>query len=155
MAEITGYSVEELVGNTPRFLYESNEEYERVGSILYRPPRESEVIEIETKYRIKNGNVRDVYIRTSPLDIEDLSKGHINIVMDITESNKAQKQLDENLEYFAHLIDHIRNPLAILSAFVQVKVEDEKIKDVVIRQVDRIEALLKAAKSGMDGYRRD
>ena len=58
MAEITGYSVEELVGKTPRFLFESDEEYERVGSILYRPLRDQEVIEVETKYRIKNGNIQ-------------------------------------------------------------------------------------------------
>ena len=148
MAEITGHSVEELVGKSPRFLYESDEEYERVGSILYRPPRESEVIEIETKYRIKNGNVRDVYIRTSPLDIEDLSKGYINIVMDITESNKAQNQLEQNLEYFAHLVDHIRNPLAIISGFTQIEVENEKTKDRLMRQIDRIEELIKQLDQG-------
>ena len=94
------------------------------------------------------GISKDIYIRNSPLDIDDLSKGYITLVMDITESNKAQKQLDENLEYFAHLIDHIRNPLAILSAFVQIKVDDEKTKEVVIRQVDRIEALLKQLDQG-------
>jgi len=35
-----------------------------------------------------------------------------------------------------------------LSCFVQVKVEDEKTKDVVIRQVERIEKLLKELDQG-------
>ncbi|MCC7572727.1 MAG: PAS domain S-box protein [Candidatus Methanofastidiosum sp.] len=148
MAEITGYSDEELVGKTPRFLFESNEEYERVGSILYDPVRDQDVIEVETNYKLKNGDTKDIYIRNSPLDIKDLSKGYITLVMDITDNKKSRKQLDENLEYFAHLIDHIRNPLAILSGFVQVNVEDEKTKDVVIRQVDRIEKLLKELDQG-------
>ena len=34
MEEITGYEVNELVGKTPRFLYESDEEYERVGKFF-------------------------------------------------------------------------------------------------------------------------
>ncbi|HNR45057.1 MAG TPA: PAS domain S-box protein [Methanofastidiosum sp.] len=148
MAEITGYSEEELVGKFPRFLFESDEEFERVGSILYNPVRSQDVIEVETRYKLKNGDTKDIYIRNSPLDIKDLSKGYITLVMDITDNKKSRKQLDENLEYFAHLIDHIRNPLAILSGFVQVKVEDEKTKDVVIRQVERIEKLLKELDQG-------
>lgn len=148
MAEITGYSDEELVGGFPRFLFESDEEYERVGNILYDPVRGQDVIEVETKYKLKNGGTKDIYIRNSPLDIKDLSKGYITLVMDITDNKKSRKQLDENLEYFAHLIDHIRNPLAILSGFVQVKVNDEQTKDIVIRQVDRIEKLLKELDQG-------
>jgi PAS domain S-box-containing protein len=148
MEEIIGYSIEEIVEKSPRFLYESDEEFERVGSVLYNFSSEKEVESIITKYRKKNGNFREVYIRTSPLDVNDISKGYINLVMDITETNKAQKQIDENLEYFAHLIDHIRNPLAILSGFIQVNVQDEKTKDIVIRQVDRIEKLLKELDQG-------
>ena len=34
MEEIAGYEVDELVGKSPRFLYESDEEYERVGNIF-------------------------------------------------------------------------------------------------------------------------
>lgn len=148
MSEITGYSIEEIVGKNLRFLFESDEEYERVGHILYELPREKEIMEVETRYRIKNGDLRDIYIRNSPLDKEDYSKGYITLVTDITEKVKSQKQLEENLEYFAHLIDNIRNPLAILSAFVQVNVTDERTVDIVLRQVNRIEKLLKELDQG-------
>ncbi|KYC54238.1 MAG: Bacterioopsin transcriptional activator [Candidatus Methanofastidiosum methylothiophilum] len=148
MEEITGYSMDELLGKSPRLLYLSDEEYERVGRILYKIPREKEFEDVETKCQIKNGKILDLYIRASPLDVNDISKGYINLVMDITENIKTRKQLDENLEYFAHLIDHIRNPLAIISGFVQVNVGDEKTKDVVIRQVARIEKLLRELDQG-------
>ena len=61
---------------------------------------------------------------------------------------KVKKQIDENIEYFAHLIDHIRNPLAILSGFIQVKVEEGKTKERLLRQVDRIEEIIKMLDKG-------
>lgn len=148
MAEITGYPVEEIVGKSPRFLFESDGEYERVGGLLYSLPREKEVIEVETKYIIKSGDIRDIYIRNSPLDNNDLSKGYITLVMDITNPKKAKKQLDDNLEYFAHLVDHIRNPLAILSGFAQLEVENEKTRDRFLRQIDRVEEIIKQLDQG-------
>ena len=80
--------------------------------------------------------------------MNDPSKGHITVVLDITERKKSKKQLEENLEYFAHLVDHIRNPLAIMSGFIQVEVEKEKTKERLMRQIDRIEELIKQLDQG-------
>ncbi|MCC7573758.1 MAG: histidine kinase, partial [Candidatus Methanofastidiosum sp.] len=55
---------------------------------------------------------------------------------------------DDNLEYFAHLVDYIRNPLAIMSGFTQVEVENEKTRDRFLRQIDRIEELIKQLDQG-------
>jgi len=68
--------------------------------------------------------------------------------MDITNPKKAKKQLDDNLEYFAHLVDHIRNPLAILSGFAQLEVENEKTRDRFLRQIDRVEEIIKQLDQG-------
>ncbi|KYC53233.1 MAG: hypothetical protein AMQ22_00344 [Candidatus Methanofastidiosum methylothiophilum] len=73
--------------------------------------------------------------------------GYRGIAKDIT-SLKSQKQLDDNLEYFAHLVDHIRNPLAILSGFVQVQVENPETVERVQRQIDRIEEVIKQLDQG-------
>ena len=91
MEEIAGYEVNELVGN-PRFLYESDEEYERVGKILYIR-RDTEIIEVETKFVTKDGRIKNVNVRNSLLDINDPSKGHITVVLDTTERKKSEKQL--------------------------------------------------------------
>jgi len=148
MEEITGYQIDELVGKSPRFLYESDEEYERIEKVLYKIPRDAEIIEVETKFVRKDGDTKNVNVRNSLLDSNDPSKGHITVVLDITERKKSEKQLGKNLEYFAHLVDHIRNPMAIMSGFIQVDIENEKTKERLLRQIDRIEELIKQLDQG-------
>ena len=146
--DMLGYQYDSLTNEDTLKLYENEEEHKRAGSDIYGGLKEKDVADTVTKLKRNDGRFMDCYMRASPLDKAEISKGVIVTLTDLTTKMKSDKQLGENLEYFAHLVDHIRNPLAILSAFVQVKVEDEKIKDVVIRQVDRIEALLKELDQG-------
>ena len=67
---------------------------------------------------------------------------------DITLKKKVEKQIDENIEYFAHLIDHIRNPLSILSGFIQIKVEEEETRKRLLRQIERIEEIMRTLDKG-------
>src|SRR5512138_2329467 len=55
MTEMTGYSEEELIGKSSRILYESDEEFERVGKIKYAQIKEKAVGSIETRWRRKDG----------------------------------------------------------------------------------------------------
>jgi PAS domain S-box-containing protein len=146
MTEITGYSQQELVGRNTKSLYVKEEEYQRFGD-LYREKFEGPV-RFETQWITKDRRIIDVLILLNPLNAYDLSKGYITIVSDITKTKKSQKQLDENLEYFAHLVDQIRNPLAIMSGFVQVETENEKLKERLLKQIDRIEELIKQLDQG-------
>lgn len=146
MTEITGYSQQELVGRNTKPLYASEDEYQRFGD-LYKQSFDGPV-SFETQWITKDRRVIDVLILLNPLDPYDLSKGYITIVSDITKTKKSQKQLDENLEYFAHLVDQIRNPLAIMSGFVQVETENEKLKERLLKQIDRIEELIKQLDQG-------
>lgn len=148
MEKITGYKINELLNKSPRFLYESEEEYERAGKILYKNPREKDIAELETNFVTKSGEIKEVYIINSSLDSNDFSKGFITLVLDMTDRRKAEKQLEENLEYFAHLVDQIRNPLAILSGFTQVEIQNEKTRTRILRQVERIEELIKKLDQG-------
>lgn len=146
MTKITGYSEQELIGRNTKFLYASEEEYKRLGE-LYKEKVDGH-INSETQWITKDRRVIDVSILLNPLNPYDLSKGYITIVSDITNAKRSQRQLDENLEYFAHLVDHIRNPLTILSGFVQVETGNEKLKERLLRQIDRIEELIKQLDQG-------
>jgi len=146
MTEITGYSEEELVGKNTGPLYATAEEYEKFGA-LYSQKLDMP-IRFETQWLTKDRRLIDVSILLNPLNPYDHSKGFITIVLDITKTKTAQKQLDENLEYFAHLVDQIRNPLAIMSGFIQVGTENEKLKEKLLRQIDRIEELIKQLDQG-------
>ncbi|MCC7573743.1 MAG: PAS domain S-box protein [Candidatus Methanofastidiosum sp.] len=142
MLEMTGYNLEELINKNLKFLYPNEEEYTKVGHMLYDKWLDEEYREIETFWKKNNGELINCHIRVSPIDPSDFSKGLIEIITDTTEKKKAQKQLDENLEYFAHLVDHIRNPLTVLSGVIMVEVDNEKTKGRVQKQVDHIEEIL-------------
>lgn len=146
MAEITGYPEHELIGGNTKFLYVNEEEYEEFGKILQEEKKE--VTKYETQWITKDKRIIDVLIVARAVNPYDISKGFITIVSDITKAKKSQKQLDENLEYFAHLVDQIRNPLAIMSGFVQVELDNEKIKNRLLKQIDRIEELIKQLDQG-------
>lgn len=148
MYYITGYKREELVGKPTRILYPSEEEYVKAGVVFEKELSEKGFVEIETKWIRKDGKIIDIYKRLTPLDPEDRSKGFITTIMDITSKKQAQEQLSENLEYFAHLIDHIRNPLAIISGYAQFEIENQNTKERILRQVDRIEKIIKQLDKG-------
>ena len=105
--------------------------------------KDSEEIEIIKK----DGNLLISEIRKTEIDWEGKTV-YLLSIRDITERKKTMKQIEQNIEYFAHIVDHIRNPLAILSGFVQIKIDDEEIKTRVLRQVDRIEKIIKQLDQG-------
>ncbi|MCC7573241.1 MAG: PAS domain S-box protein [Candidatus Methanofastidiosum sp.] len=146
MSEITGYTDKELVGMKTKFLYPTEEEYKKIGELFEQ--KSDNPLGIESQWITKDGKLIDVSIIASPLNPLDYSKGYITIVSDITKSKIAQRQLDTNLEYFAHLVDQIRNPLAIMGGFIQVEIQNEKMQDRLLRQIDRIEELIKQLDQG-------
>ena len=77
-------------------LYENEEEYERVGELLYRHYNKKGIGKADARLKRKNGSLVDVHICTSPINPGDLSEGVIFTILDITEQKITQKML---LEY--------------------------------------------------------
>lgn len=142
LLEISGYRFEELRDRDLEFLYFNKEEYNRVAKALYDESTEEEERNIETVWKRKDGKSINCYLQTVYLDPLDSSKGMIEVVIDTTENIKIHKQLDENLEYFAHLVDQIRNPLSVISGFSQLEVKNERSRNILIRNIDRIEEII-------------
>ncbi len=67
---------------------------------------------------------------------------------DITDLIKAMRQIEENIETFAVLVDRIRNPLTAIYGFVDEFEKDERIRRVVFRQVERIVELIEELEKG-------
>ncbi len=63
---------------------------------------------------------------------------------------RAHKQIEKNIEEFAILVDHIRNPLAAISLFAELKVQelDKELAENIIKQVKRIEDVIKRLDEG-------
>jgi PAS domain S-box-containing protein len=150
--KLFGYKEEELIGKT---LAETIvPEIDSTGKILKNLATDifKNIDEYGTNINEnikKNGERVWIYWTNRPiLDKNGEITGILSVGTNATDKIISEKQLSQNVEYFAHLVDHIRNPLAILSGFVQVKVDDEETKARVIRQVDRIEDMIKQLDQG-------
>lgn len=91
--QMIGYTKDELEGQNARFLYESDEEYERIGFELHSQIQKLGTGTVESKFRRKDDRVIDVLLRSSLINPGDFSEGRIFTVTDITQTKLMQDQL--------------------------------------------------------------
>lgn len=61
---------------------------------------------------------------------------------------KAYEQIEHNIEQFAILVDHIRNPLAAAKSYAELLIEDENAKKKILEQINRIVELVEQLEKG-------
>ncbi len=61
---------------------------------------------------------------------------------------RSLEQIEKNIEEFAILVDHIRNPLAIISGIVELKIENENIRKIIYGAVKKIEDVVRRLDKG-------
>lgn len=93
MSNMLGYSREELEGKSVRSLYESDEEFERVGRVKHAEILRRGTGTVETRLRRKDGSGFDVLVSSSAIVPGDLSSGMVFTAMDITERKQLEEQL--------------------------------------------------------------
>jgi PAS domain S-box-containing protein len=93
MCNLLGYSANELVGKNARILYESDEEFERVGNVKYGQIKETGIGEVETKWVKKTGEVLDIHLKSTCFSPDDPATGFIFTALDITERKRANEEL--------------------------------------------------------------
>jgi PAS domain S-box-containing protein len=81
--DMTGYSEEELIGKKARMLYLTQEDYDYVGKEKYAQIKHKGTGTVETKWKCRDGKVIDVLLSSTPLNIDDLSKGVTFTALDI------------------------------------------------------------------------
>jgi PAS domain S-box-containing protein len=96
LCRLSGYTIAEIKGKTSRHFYESDEEYERVGKILY------EKGQIETNQIAKDGSIRHVFVQISRPDDEG---SYIFTISDMTAQKEAENTVRKNEERFRALIE--------------------------------------------------
>lgn len=105
MLEMTGYTIDELIGSHASMLYLSPEISDYVGVEKYGRILENGIGNIETQWKRKDGTVIDVVLSSTPLDISDLSKGFTFTAMDITEKKNTVRSLKLSEEKFRHFFN--------------------------------------------------
>jgi PAS domain S-box-containing protein len=107
ICEMTGYSREELVEQSARILYPTDEDFEYVGREKYAQIRERGTGTVETRWKRKDGKILDVLVSSAPVDPSDLTAGVTFSALDITERKKAEKELRESEDRYRRITEAI------------------------------------------------
>ena len=91
--KMTGYSKEELVGQSSRIIYATEEEYERVGRVKYAQISKAGTGTVETVLKHKNGTRINVLMSSTPINHENLREGVTFTALDITHRKRSEEAL--------------------------------------------------------------
>ncbi|MGC9394854.1 MAG: PAS domain S-box protein [Anaerolineae bacterium] len=123
ICEMTGYTPDELIGQSARMLYPTDEDFEYVGREKYRQIHEYGTGTVETRWQRKDGQILDVWLSSTPLDPNDLSAGVTFTVLDITERKQAEeererllRQVQEQTRQMQQIMDTVPEGVLLLDA---------------------------------------
>ncbi len=107
LCDMIGYTPEELVNQNARILYPTDADYEYVGQEKYAQISAKGTGTVETRWQHKNGEILDVLLSSTPLNIKDWSAGVTFTALDITERKKTEKALRVSHEMFLTVLNGI------------------------------------------------
>jgi len=90
ICDLTGYTRDELIGQSARILYPSQDEFDYVGRVKYDQIAQKGTGSVETRWQRKDGSIINVLIASTPIDSTDLSRGVTFTALDITERKQAE-----------------------------------------------------------------
>ena len=114
LCEMTGYRRDELVGQSSRMLYFTDEDFDFVGREKYRQIQEKGTGTVEVSWRRKDGSRSEVLLSSTPLDVSDLSKGVTFTALDITARKRVEQQLKDSKAYLESIINSAPTGIAVL-----------------------------------------
>ncbi len=88
----------EFIGRSADIVYPCLEEYDRVGSALYDHLKSGEAASTDATFRRKDGTLFDGLIRMKALEPDDLSKGAIAAISDISDRKRSEEALTKAQE---------------------------------------------------------
>jgi PAS domain S-box-containing protein len=114
MASIVGYTSQDLKDKNTRALYPTDEEFSRVGKIVYGEVKQGNIGTAYTKWVHKDGRILDIHVNAAAIDPKDLSAGIVFTAVDITERKEAERRLLESEERYRTAIEHSNDGFALI-----------------------------------------
>jgi len=114
ICRMTGYSSGELLGESSRCLYPSDDEFERVGREIAGRQWETGGDAIETRWVRKDGSRIAVLLSTSPIDPADPSSPIVFSVMDISAQKARWDLLVENESLLRTFVNAFPGPACLV-----------------------------------------
>jgi len=105
LCDMVGYEACELLGESTRFVYPDDEEFERVGREKYAEIAATGIGLIETRWQRKDGRIIDVQLISSAFDNTDLSKGVVFTAEDITQRKQNAIKLKQAYQQLEMAVD--------------------------------------------------
>jgi PAS domain S-box-containing protein len=114
--EMTGYSKNELIGQSARIIYPTDKEFEYVGKEKYRQISKKGTGTVETKFKCKDGKTIDVLLSSTPIDLDDLSKGVTFTALDLSNLKAKESELSESKEKYRAMMEAMDDAAYICSS---------------------------------------
>lgn len=93
--DILGYRKEELVNQSTQIIYPDEQEYERVGKLLYTPLQEKKTVELETHFKHKNGQILDILISATRNKLKNNDLSISFTATNMSKQKAAQRELEK------------------------------------------------------------
>jgi PAS domain S-box-containing protein len=106
---MTGYLREELIGQSARMLYPTQEDFDYVGTEKYRQIAEKGTGQVETRWIRKDGKIIDVILASTPLSVKDLMQEVTFTALDITGRKRVENALIESENKYRTIFENIQD----------------------------------------------
>ncbi|HPG38564.1 MAG TPA: PAS domain S-box protein [bacterium] len=127
LCKMTGYTADELIGQSARILYPNREEFLRVGTVKYELIAKYGTGTVETQWICKTGEIRDILLSSTPINTNDLSQGVTFTALDITDRNNTLLALIDSEKRYRLIIENMSDYIYSLYIYPDNNVKAEWI----------------------------
>ncbi|MEI7432877.1 MAG: PAS domain S-box protein [Methanomicrobiales archaeon] len=143
ICQMTGYTAEELIGNSSALLYASQEEFEYVGREKYGQITQKGSGSVGTRWQRKDGTIIDIILSSSPVDPSDLSVGVTFTALDITDRKLAEDTLlkvNQKLNVLSQLTRReLTNEIFVLNSYLELAIQEARGQEGIIVNIQKCE----------------
>ncbi len=156
VVNLTGYSREELVGQSAKMLYPSIEDFNYVGNEKYRQIGKYGTGTVETRWMHKDGSIINVILSSTPLDLDSLEAGVAFTVLDITERLMVAEALGRRTALFVAGISSVSLVLLLLTIWLVLSLHRQRLATAaLLKSEERFKSIIAVSNTGAWEYHRN